>query len=278
MPELPEVETVRRGLSRSVVGRTVEAVRVRRCDNILCETEPHQLAEVLTGRSIEWVGRRGKNLILQMSGGPVLLVNLGMTGQLYTLAEGEEPLEHTHVILELSGGVRLVYRDTRRFGHLELICDGDLDACMSLRNVGVDARSRSFTARRLAELLAGRTALLKSALLNQSLVAGLGNIYVCEAMHRARIGPEARCNELAEAQIEALHRAIVAVLDEAIKAEGTTISDYVTGAGVPGSFQRRLRGYGREGLTCRRRGCGGVIRRIVQSNRSTFYCPKCQGG
>ena len=260
------------------MGRTVETVTVRRCDNILQQTEPGQLAEALTGRTIESVGRRGKNLILRLSGGPALLVNLGMTGQLYTLPESEEPLEHTHVIFELSGGVRLVYRDMRRFGHLELVCDGDLDACFSLRKVGVDARSRSFTARRLGELLAGRTALLKSALLNQSLVAGLGNIYVCEAMHRARIHPEARCSELTDAQIKSLHRAIANVLDEAIKAEGTTISDYVTGAGVPGSFQRRLRVYGREGLTCRRRGCAGVVRRIVQSKRSTFYCPSCQGG
>jgi len=277
MPELPEVETVRRDLSRSVVGQTLEAVTVRRCDNILCETEPEQLAEVLSGRRIASIGRRGKNLILRLSGGPVLIVNLGMTGQFYTLAEGDAPLEHTHVIFDLSGGLRLVYRDIRRFGHLELVCDGDLDACVSLQNVGVDARSRAFTSGRLGGLLAGRTALLKSALLNQSLVAGLGNIYVCEAMHRARLGPLARCNELSDVQNKALHRAIVAVLDEAIRAEGTTISDYVTGAGVPGSFQKRLRVYGREGLRCRRRGCGGIIRRIVQSNRSTFYCPECQG-
>ena len=177
---------------------------------------------------------------------------------------------------QVSGDVRLVFRDVRRFGHLELVCDGDLTACVSLRNVGIDACSRSFTAKRLGELLAGRTTFVKSALLNQKLVAGLGNIYVCEAMFRAGVHPQTRCNELTDAQVAGLHRATKDVLDEAIKAEGTTISDYVTGSGVPGGFQKRLRVYGREGLSCRKRGCSDTVIRIVQSGRATFFCPSCQ--
>ncbi|MCD6360823.1 MAG: bifunctional DNA-formamidopyrimidine glycosylase/DNA-(apurinic or apyrimidinic site) lyase [Armatimonadetes bacterium] len=275
MPELPEVETVRRDLRKSVVGRTIQSVEIGR-DDILCECEPDDFAGILPGRVITAVERIGKNLILRLSGGPALVVHLGMTGQFYTLARGEPRPDHVHVVLELSGDLMLVYRDTRRFGHLELVADGDVSHCTSLRNVGLDARSRSFTAKRLAGLLAGRTALVKSALLNQKLVAGLGNIYVCEAMHRAGVHPETRCHELSKAQIAALHRAIKDVLDEAIAAEGTTISDYVTGAGVPGGFQRRLRVYGREGKACRRRGCRATIERIVQSNRSTFFCPECQ--
>lgn len=275
MPELPEVETVRRDLKRSIIGRTVETVSTGKRD-VLCECRPVDLKRVLPGRRIEAIDRIGKNLILRLSGGPALIVHLGMTGQFYTVGPEETLPNHTHAVLGLSGDLRLIYRDVRRFGHLELVCDGDLSACASLRKVGVDARSRSFTAKRLGELLAGRTSFVKAALLNQSLVAGLGNIYVCEAMHRAGIHPETRCHELSETQIASLRREIRDVLDEAIKAEGTTISDYVTGAGVPGGFQKRLRVYGREGLTCRRRGCGATIERIVQSNRSTFFCPACQ--
>lgn len=275
MPELPEVETVRRDLTRAILGRTVETITISRRD-ILCACRPADLRRLLPGRRVEAIDRVGKNLILRLSGGPALIVHLGMTGQLYTVGAQDELPDHTHVVLGLSGDVRVVFRDPRRFGHLELVADGDLQACTSLRHVGVDARSRAFTAACLQQMLAGRKTLVKAALMNQALVAGLGNIYVCEAMHRAGIHPLTRCDELSAAQVTALHRAIKDVLEEAIRAEGTTISDYVTGAGVPGGFQKRLRVYGREGQSCRKRGCDGVIERIVQSNRSTFFCPVCQ--
>jgi len=275
MPELPEVETVRRDLGRSVVGLTIDSVKVRRSD-ILLQCKRAQLPSAAEGRTIDAIDRLGKNLILRLSDGPALIVHLGMTGQFYTVAPDEELLDHTHVIFGLSDGARLVFRDVRRFGHIELVADGDLAACMSLRNVGVDACSPEFTTRCLRESMADRSALLKSALLNQKLVAGLGNIYVCEAMHRAGIHPLTRCNEVPRKQWPRLHRAITNVLNESIAAEGTTISDYVTGAGVPGDFQKRLRVYGREGETCRRRGCTGTIDRVVISNRSSFFCPVCQ--
>jgi len=275
MPELPEVETIRRDLEGSVVGLTVESIHVRRTD-ILCQTRRRDLVEGLTRGCIVALDRVGKNLIVRFSGGAAVIVNLGMTGQFY-LTDGAGRLpKHTHVILGLSDGRRLVFRDVRRFGHLELVRDGEVGESFSLRNVGVDARCRAFRAKTLGELLQGRTALLKNALLNQSLVAGLGNIYVCEALHRAGLSPQLRCNELDEEQIKRLHKAIKQVLSEAIKAEGTTVSDYVTGQGVPGGFQRRLRVYGREGEPCRIPGCRHTIKRIVQSNRSTFFCPGCQ--
>lgn len=275
MPELPEVETIRRDLQGSVVGLTVRSLRARRAD-ILCGTRRREFEEMLTGRRIEHIDRLGKNLILRFSGGPAVIVNLGMSGRFYTVDADARLPKHTHVIFELSDGRRLVFQDVRRFGHLELVADVAVGESFSLRNVGVDARCPGLRAKKLGELLEGRTALVKSALLNQSLIAGLGNIYVCEVLHHAGVSPELRCDGLTDEQIVRLYRAIKDVLAEAIKAQGTTISDYVTGAGVPGEFQRQLRVYGREGEKCLSPGCGCKIERIVQSNRSTFFCPGCQ--
>lgn len=275
MPELPEVETVRRDLQERLVGRTIVSASIRR-EDILRGTNAAGLAEALAGCEALSAERLGKNLIVGFTGGIVLLVNLGMTGQFFVCEECAELDEHAHLVAQLSDGMRLVFRDIRRFGHIELSNSQSVNESFSLRNVGIDAMSDQFTAARLAEMLAGRSALLKGALLDQRRVAGLGNIYVCEALFRAHIDPEARCSDLSEEQVRRLHRAIREVLRESIAAEGTTISDYVTGRRVPGSFQERLRVYGREGAPCRRRGCRGLIARIVQSNRSTFYCPECQ--
>lgn len=275
MPELPEVETVRRDLHEHLVGRTIESVCLHR-DDILLQTSADALAEALRGAKVTSVDRRGKNLIIQLDRGPAVLINLGMTGQLF-IADAEAKLaDHTHLVAQLSDGNRLVFRDIRRFGHVELCADGQAGESCTLRKVGIDAMSEDFTAEALAEILRGRNAIIKSALLDQSRVAGLGNIYVCEALYRAGVSPLARCGQLTPEAIRRLHRAIRQVLRESIAAEGTTISDYVTGTGVPGGFQKRLRVYGREGERCRKRGCGRRIERIVQSNRSTFYCPGCQ--
>ena len=277
MPELPEVETIRRDLAEHLVGREIEAAKLGR-EDILRRTGRRELEEGIRGRGVVGVHRRGKNLIIELEGGPVLLVNLGMTGQLFVCPADTEPADHTHLVADLSDGMRLVFRDVRRFGHLELADSRSVGESFTLRHVGMDAMSEAFTAAYLAEILEGRSALLKSALLEQSRLAGLGNIYVCEALFRAGIHPEARCNEIGAAAIARLHGAIREVLSESIAAEGTTISDYVTGRRVPGSFQERLAVYGREGESCRRPGCGQVVVRIVQSNRSTFYCPGCQRG
>jgi len=275
MPELPEVETVRRDLAAHLVGRTVESVSIER-EDILRSTDRARLVDALTGHGVLSAGRIGKNLIVELSGDAVLLVNLGMTGQFFVCERCDEIDEHAHLVAELSDGMRLVFRDVRRFGHIELASAQSVGESFTLRNVGVDAMSDEFTRERFAEMMAGRSALLKNALLDQRGVAGLGNIYVCEALFRAGIQPEARCGELESEDVGRLHGAIGEVLRESIAAEGTTISDYVTGRRVPGSFQERLRVYGREGERCRRRGCTGTIARIIQSNRSTFYCPECQ--
>lgn len=275
MPELPEVETIRRDLSEHLVGRTITSVELRQPD-ILIGTHADDLSSTLIGRRVESVDRRGKNLIVSLSGDAALLVNLGMTGQFFVCDAGAEVADHSHIIAELSDGHRLIYRDVRRFGHVEPRPHGEVHASLTLRNVGTDALDDGFTADLLGEALSGRTALLKCALLDQSRIAGLGNIYICEALHRAGIDPLIRCNQLSRPQIERLHRVIREVLTEAVAAQGTTVSDYVTGTRVPGSFQKRLRVYGREGEVCREIDCGHAVQRIVQSNRATFFCPGCQ--
>jgi formamidopyrimidine-DNA glycosylase len=275
MPELPEVETVARDLTEHLVGRTIESVMVSH-EGVLLATSGEEVERSLTGAGVIGIERRGKNLIIALEDGLALLVNLGMTGQLFVCGSDQELARHSHVVADLSDGGRLVYRDVRRFGHIELIAHGCPEDSVTLRNVGVDAMSEEFTAAYLAEMLQGRTAVLKSALLDQSRLAGLGNIYVCEALFRAGVHPDARCCDVIEDDVFRLHAAIREVLAEAIAAEGTTISDYVTGRGVPGSFQERLAVYGREGEVCGRSGCEHTIVRIVQSNRSTFYCPGCQ--
>jgi len=277
MPELPEVETIRRDLAMHLVGRTIESITIVR-EDILRGADSRRITREVTGRRVIEVDRSGKNLIVRLAGGPLMLINLGMTGQVFVCDADGDLEEHTHIVAELSDGNRLLFRDVRRFGHVELSNEDEMGESFTLRNVGVDAMSAQFTPDFLAQMLAGRTALLKSALLDQSRLAGLGNIYVCEALFRAGIHPEARCGEVSAENVARLHAAIREVLREAIAAEGTTISDYVTGRRVPGGFQERLGVYGREGETCRREGCEHVIVRIVQSNRSTFYCPGCQRG
>ncbi|MFW6156459.1 MAG: bifunctional DNA-formamidopyrimidine glycosylase/DNA-(apurinic or apyrimidinic site) lyase, partial [Armatimonadota bacterium] len=224
MPELPEVETIRRDLAEHLVDRTIEKLSVTQ-DDILCRTSRQELERTLPGRAVLEVDRRGKNLLIDVEGGLTLLVNLGMTGQLFICGPGAEPSDHTHVVADLSDDRRLVYRDIRRFGHIELADAKRVAVSHTLRNVGVDAMSDRFTPDYLAEMLQGRTALLKGALLDQSRLAGLGNIYVCEALFRAGIDPEARCRDLCTEAVGRLHDAIRAVLVEAIAAEGTTISD-----------------------------------------------------
>lgn len=275
MPELPEVETVRRQLAGALIGRTIERVTLRRSDIVL-GASARRFREALRGRTVEALDRRGKALIVRLSDDVVLLVHLGMTGRFCLVPDGAPLAEHTHMIAQISGGLRLAFCDPRRFGHLELARTDALDDSETLRHVGIDVLAPEFTTAALAEALAGRSTSIKAALLDQRRFAGVGNIYACEALFRARIHPAALCGELTRAQVKALHRALRAVMRESIAAEGTTIADYVTGNGVPGGFQRRLQVYGREGERCPAPGCTGTIARIVQSNRSTFYCPACQ--
>lgn len=296
MPELPEVETVRRCLERVLVGQTLSKVDLRRAD--LRFPFPERFAARLTGRSILGVGRRAKYLRLMLDSGEVLIVHLGMTGR-FIVAEPDAPggrgaivgdyvyetghlPQHDHVVLETASGLRVTYNDPRRFGYMLLEPAADLDTHALFRALGVEPLGNELDAEMLARRAAGRRADLKAFLMDQRNIAGLGNIYVCEALFRAGLSPRRRAGTLAArggkpaARCVRLVPAIRQVLTEAVEAGGSTLRDYRQPDGSSGAFQDSHDVYDREGEPCRRKGCGGTVRRITQSGRSTFFCPACQ--
>lgn len=286
MPELPEVETVRRGLEPVMAGRLILRAETRRPD--LRWPFPPRMAERLTGARVTTLGRRSKYLLVALDRGETLIVHLGMSGRmLVSGTEGREalgafhhdhpaPLPHDHVVLDLEGGARVTMNDARRFGAMDLWPTDSIDAHRLLAGLGPEPLGNAFDAAFLAARFAGKRTPVKAALLDQRLVAGLGNIYVCEALWRAGIGPARPAGSLAEAEIAALTRAIREVLTEAIAAGGSSLRDYRRADGELGYFQHSFAVYGREGAPCPR--CGGEIARIVQAGRSTFFCPACQPG
>lgn len=282
MPELPEVETVRRGLEPVLDGRRLARVVQNRPD--LRWPLPERMAERLTGRTIESLGRRSKWLLLALDGGETWMVHLGMSGRL--LIEGAEsvdlhhtretPGKHDHVIIDTDAGVRVTYNDARRFGAMDLWPTDALETHPHLKTLGPEPLGNAFHAEALAAALHGRQSPIKAALLDQRTVAGLGNIYVCEALFRSGIHPTRMAGSISARRLAVLAGEIVATLTEAIEAGGSSLRDYRQADGELGYFQHRFRVYDREGQACARDGCAGAIRRIVQSGRSTFYCPKCQ--
>jgi formamidopyrimidine-DNA glycosylase len=277
MPELPEVETIRRGLQPVLEGRTVMRVVLNRAD--LRIPFPAGFAERLTGRRIARLGRRAKYLLAHCDDGTVLIIHLGMSGRLTLESNAHAPLPsgpHDHVILETDTGVRLVFRDHRRFGLMTLAREDELSRHPLLKDLGLEPLSPAFTPEALAARLDGRRAPLKSALIDQHVIAGLGNIYASEALYYAQLSPRRRAATLTESRAGRLVRAIRAVLEDAIAAGGSSLRDYVHADGELGLFQHRFAVYDREGKPCSTAGCGAKIRRLVQSNRSTFYCPRCQ--
>lgn len=275
MPELPEVETVRRDLSESILGRRVVSVRVLQPE-MLVETTPGGLCEALEGAQILEIDRHGKALILRFSGDWSLIVHFRMTGKLYPAPGGGELPPHTRTVFALDDGRLLLHVDLRRLGTLELVPTHQERAARTLAGMGPDALDSPPTGRTLATLTSARAVSVKQFLLDQTAIAGIGNIYACEILCRARIDPRTPCNRLSSDDLRRLAQSIRWVIREAIHARGTTISDYRTGTGEPGGFQHSLQVYGREGERCLRRGCRGVIRRLVQGQRSTYYCPCCQ--
>jgi formamidopyrimidine-DNA glycosylase len=282
MPELPEVETVRRGLTPALEGRRIERAEVRR--DGLRRLFPPRLAERLTGARVERLGRRAKTLLLELDTGETALVHLGMSGRMtvsgaglgvYVHGDGAGA-KHDHVVLHAEGGAVVTLNDARRFGVVDLWPTDALGEHPMLRGLGPEPLGNGFDGPALAHRLAGRRMPMKAALLDQRIVAGLGNIYVCEALHRAGVSPRRQAGRVSRARIEGLVPAIRAVLEEAIEAGGSTLRDHRTAEGAPGWFQHRFRAYGREGEPCPTDACGGRIRRIVQSGRSTFHCPSCQ--
>jgi formamidopyrimidine-DNA glycosylase len=292
VPELPEVETVRRGLAPVMEGARFLKVETRRGD--LRRPFPPHFAGRLTGRTVRRLGRRGKFLIARLDDGTALLAHLGMSGSFRIEAEGKGAKvpgayhharaklgAHDHVVFHMSSGVRVVFNDPRRFGLMDLIAEADLATAEPLAGMGVEPLSDDFDAATLAALCAGRAAPIKAVLMDQGRIAGVGNIYACEALWRARIAPGRPARRLATrtgkptAAASALVAAVRAVLKDAIAAGGSSLKDHIRATGEIGEFQHEFAVYDREGEKCPR-GDGGIVRRTVQSGRSTFYCPVCQ--
>jgi formamidopyrimidine-DNA glycosylase len=274
MPELPEVETVRAWLEPKLVGRRFEHVEI--VDPRLTRpADPAGVAAELEGERVAALDRRGKYLIVRFESGRVLLIHLRMTGQLLHANGDSPPAEDVHrrAVVRLDDGSDVVYRDVRRFGTWQLLDEHHLTPYLAQR-VGREPLVRSFTSKRLAEALEGRRAPLKSALLDQRRLAGVGNIYADEALWRARLHPLRPAGELSTAEITALHRGIRAALRAGIARQGATLSNYRTPDGSPGRMQEEFRVYGREGEPCER--CGTPIEKIRAAGRGTWYCPFCQ--
>jgi len=293
MPELPEVETVRRGLEPILVGNAFARVEQRRPD--LRFPLPKHFAERLSGRKVEALHRRAKYLLARLDDGEVLVMHLGMTGRFsIDRANGEasapgrfahpiaDAQKHEHIVFHLGDGTAIRYSDTRRFGLMDLVPAQKLESHALFKGLGIEPLSKSFTPKWLAQKLKGKATSTKAALVDQRLIAGLGNIYACEALFKARVSPLRLAGSLATrsgkptAKTAALVAAVKVVLEEAIKAGGSSLRDYKRADGSLGDFQHRFKVYGREGKKCLTIGCSGTVRRIVQGGRSTFYCPACQ--
>jgi formamidopyrimidine-DNA glycosylase len=293
MPELPEVETVRTGLEPVLKGHRFVRVDQRRKD--LRFPLPEHFAERLTGRRVGKVGRRAKYILVHLDKAEVLAVHLGMTGRFsisrrsggkvqlgeFTHDHGADA-KHDHLVFTMSGGTVVTYNDARRFGYMTLIPEDRLDEDAFFRGLGVEPLSDDLSPDYLARRAAGRKTDLKAFLMDQRIVAGLGNIYVCEALFRAGLSPWKVTARLATRSgrptpaAGRLARAIKSVLEDAIRAGGSTLRDYRQTNGEIGGFQHDFAVYGRDGKACTRHGCRGTVRRRTQGGRSTFYCPACQ--
>lgn len=267
MPELPEVETTVRGLARVLEGRRIASIEARRPD--LRRALPPDLGQRLTGARISGLRRRAKYGLIDTDRGDTLVFHLGMSG--HWRVDPDEIGKHDHFIIATDEGRRIVLNDARRFGSLDLVPTGELGAWPTLAALGPEPLD--LDARDLQRRLAGRRAAIKLLLLDQRIVAGLGNIYVCEALYRAGIHPTRAGGSMSLDRLNRLVPAIKGVLAEAIAAGGSTLRDFASPDGELGYFSKDFAVYDREGKAC---ACGGVVRRIVQGGRSTFYCPRCQ--
>lgn len=277
MPELPEVETVVRGLRPKLEGHILQRVEQRRAD--LRFPFPADFAKRLTGRRVEAIRRRAKYMLLQLDDGQVLLCHLGMSGRMTIVERGRGgsrvPLDrHDHVVFTTEAGTEVRFNDARRFGIMDLIDGAALETHPLLRSLGPEPLGNDFNGPALAAALKGKRTPIKAALLDQQVVAGLGNIYVCEALFFAGISPRRAAYTVQGNRAEKLAAAVRQVLTRAIEAGGSSLRDYVQANGELGYFQHEWAVYGREGEPCR--SCGAAIKRLAQSGRSTFYCSRCQ--
>ncbi|HEV2627949.1 MAG TPA: bifunctional DNA-formamidopyrimidine glycosylase/DNA-(apurinic or apyrimidinic site) lyase [Pseudolabrys sp.] len=288
MPELPEVETVRRGLAPAMEGARVDKVEVRHRG--LRWPIARDFEKRVEGKTVDGLGRRAKYLTADLSSGDVLVMHLGMSGS-FRIGKDAKPgvyyheksksTAHDHVVFHMSNGQTITYNDPRRFGSMKLVPRSNIDQEPLLRGLGPEPLGNAFDAAMLAQACAGKKTSLKAALLDQRVVAGLGNIYVCEALFRARLSPKRRASTIADRagrpneRAEVLVTAVKAVLNDAIKAGGSSLRDHRRTDGSLGDFQHTFLVYDREGKPCPA-GCKGTVKRIVQAGRSTFYCPSCQ--
>jgi formamidopyrimidine-DNA glycosylase len=289
MPELPEVETIRRGLEPVLVGQRIQRVEQRRAD--LRFPFPENFGKRLTNRTVVSLQRRAKYMLAHLDDGTVLIIHLGMSGRISIVGQGQlgqfthnqgNRDAHDHVVLRLASGTEIVYNDPRRFGLMDLTTEAALDTHPLLASIGIEPLGPDLTPEYLARQAAGRRSDLKSFLLDQRIIAGLGNIYVCEALFRTRLKPSraAACLATATGKPNARTTALIPhikdVLNDAIAAGGSTLKDYTQADGSLGYFQHSFHVYGREGEPCLTPACRGMVRRTVQAGRSTFFCPVCQ--
>lgn len=292
MPELPEVETVRCGLAPIFEHQTIEWLELRRPD--LRFPFPDRFGAAVSGRVCIALGRRSKYLLMDLDNGAVVVMHLGMSGSFRVLLADDVHMPgdfhhersrneaHDHVIFHLSNGTRVVYNDPRRFGFMDLMDRVDLPQHKFFRSLGVEPTGNALGAEYLAARFAGRKAPLKSSLLDQRIIAGLGNIYVCESLWRTGLAPDRACGTLVRKDgkprksLVMLTGHIRDIIDEAIAAGGSSLRDHAQTDGSLGYFQHSFSVYDRENESCKRPGCDGVVNRMVQSGRSTFYCPSCQ--
>lgn len=289
MPELPEVETVRLGLLPVLEGHVLTDVVTRRGD--LRMPFPKDFAARTKGRKVTALRRRAKYILADLDSGESLVIHLGMSGRMSVYAEGKQRRignyvydkapegagngKHDHVVFETDAPARIIFNDHRRFGLMTLVDTKRLEEDKLFKGMGIEPLSRGFDTAYLAKALDGKKTPIKSALLDQRLIAGLGNIYVCEALLRAKISPKRLAGSISRERLPPLVTAIKKVLKDAIAAGGSTLRDHAQATGDPGNFQHHFLVYGREGKPCKL-GCKGTVKRIVQAGRSTFYCPKCQ--
>ena len=277
MPELPEVETVVRGLAQHMVGRRIQRVEKNRPD--LRTMMPADLVPRLEGRRVDAVRRRAKYILVDMEGGDVVIAHLGMSGRIVISQPGAAPNRrdpHDHVVLHLDDGTVLRFNDARRFGRIDLARTAELAQHPLLAGIGPEPLDPAFDGPLLAAALAGRRTAIKTALLDQRIVAGIGNIYACEALHQARLSPSRLAMTVTGARADRLVLAIRDVLGRAIEAGGSSLRDYVQTSGELGYFQHAWTVYGREGEACRRCAAAPPVLRMTQGGRSTFYCARCQ--
>jgi len=275
MPELPEVETVRRGLIPVMQGKQIIRADVNRPD--LRWPFPENMAARLTGKTVERLRRRSKYILADLSSGETLLIHLGMSGRmLISTAPHPEIEKHDHVVFHMQDDARVVFNDVRRFGAMDLAPTEAIADHKLLASIGPEPLGNAFDESYLVDRLKGKNTPIKNALLDQRIIAGLGNIYVCEVLLRAGVSPIRKAGQLPAATVRSLVPIIRDVLGEAIESGGSSLKDYRQADGELGYFQHSFRAYGREGKPCVTKGCRGTIERIVQAGRSTFYCAQCQ--